>query len=208
MSRVARVLLLGAFAFSALGFLATGFFLGPELPGGAGPFYVMSGICGAVAIVVWAPWNSARHAAEYKEIANAKTDESASPYQFDLTKLTVAVSRFGGHRIGNCDRILGHSRSCRASSNESRLRHWLGNRRSGFLCRTMGVATDGDSLDETIPEEIRAEGQINQASASNSIQPAAAQTEAFSGLTGIVAPQQSSPGMRMDFVRSRWDLKR
>lgn len=90
MSRIAQVSLLGAFAFSTLGFLAIGKFLGPELPAGATPFYVLAGICGVAGVFVWSPWNAKQRAKDRRKIAESEPEESASPYQFDLTKLTGA----------------------------------------------------------------------------------------------------------------------
>lgn len=90
MSRIAQFSLLGALVFSTLGFLAIGKFLGPELPAGAAPFYLLAGICSVVGVLVWAPWNARQRAKEQRKIAEADPDESASPYQFDLTKLTAA----------------------------------------------------------------------------------------------------------------------
>ncbi len=90
MSRLARTSLLGAFVVATLGFVVIGIFLGPELPAGATPFYVLASICGVLGILVWSPWNATGRAEALKEIAEAEPDESADPGDIDLTKLTAA----------------------------------------------------------------------------------------------------------------------
>lgn len=90
MSWLARTSLLGAFAVATFGFAMTGIFLGPELPAGATPFYVLASICGVLGILVWSPWNAAGRAEVLQEIAETEPDESAGPGDIDLTKLSAA----------------------------------------------------------------------------------------------------------------------